>query len=106
MGPQQEQHGAGICTLGPKRPATPGKPISPESPCVGSRTRWGERGRDKDARPLAQDLWACLLPGTSRLRLDEREELTSQTLAPPGLRGGGSPCPLSDEKAEAGSGIP
>lgn len=39
--------GMGLSTLGPKRPATPGKPISPESPCGESRTRWCEWSQDK-----------------------------------------------------------
>lgn len=37
------------CTLGPKRPATPGKPISPESPCAESKTRWCEWSQDTGA---------------------------------------------------------
>lgn len=55
MGPQWEQCEVGICTLGPKRPAIPGKPISPGSPCGENSMRWGKKGQDKDAWPVTWD---------------------------------------------------
>lgn len=106
MEPQQEQCGVGICTLGPKRPAIPGKPISPESPCGESEMRWGEWGQDKDAQPITQDLGACLLPWTSatpgnQMSVDGSHTRHRSAWAPRGR----SLC-LSHETVEASSGIP
>lgn len=71
--------GMELCTLGPKRPATPGKPISPESPCRESRTRWYEWSLDKDT--------------ASHL---------CQMLVSPGVEWTGT-CALSEEQAEPSS---